>query len=94
MNSSELETPPTVRDANRSPTQKRRSSSPLLISTVKTGNKGGRKRGRGAINKYLISQRKSKQQNLHREIIEEIDCKSFGNIIPKNTSPLSMGAGD
>ena len=87
MNSSEYKTTPTVRDVNLNSTQKRRPLSPLPSSTVKTGNKGGRKRGGCAVNKYLTSQRKLKQQNLHGEIIKEIDCESFGNIIPKNTSP-------
>ena len=87
MNSSEHKTQPTVRDANLSPTRERRPLSPLLVSTVKTGNKGGRKRGRGAVNKYLTLQKKSQQQNLHGEIIKKIDCESFGNIISKNTSP-------
>ena len=87
MNSSEQETPPTLRDANHSPTWEPHPFSPLPTSTVKTGNNGGRKRGGCAVNKYLTSQRKLKQQNLHGEIIKKIDCESFGNIIPKNTSP-------
>ena len=86
MNSPKHKTTPTARDVNLSPTQERRPLSPLPSSTVKIGNKGGRKRGRGAVNKYLISHKKTKQQNLHRELIEEIDCKLFGNIISKNTS--------
>ena len=87
MNSSDQETPPFVTDSNRNSTREQHHSSPLLTSPIKRGNKGGRKRGGGAVNKYSISQRKSKQQNLHGEIIKEIDCESFGNIIPKNTSP-------
>ena len=65
-------------------TRERRPLSPSLASSVKRGNKGGRKRGGGAGNKF--PPKRKKQQNLHNEIIEEIDCESFGNIISKTTS--------
>ena len=84
MSSTQYEETPTKLNASRNSTLERRPFPPSLTSTVKRGNKGGQKRGGGAGNKFLP--KRTKQQNLHDEIIEEIDCKTFGNAILKYMS--------
>ena len=84
MISPEYKDTPTDQNASSNLTRERCPLPPSLTSTVKIGNKGGRKRGGGARNKFLP--KKTKQQNLHDETIKETDCESFGNIISKTTS--------
>ena len=84
MSSTQYEEMPTELNASSNSTLERRPFPPSLTSTVKRGNKGGWKRGGGARNKFLP--KRTKQQNLHDEIIEETDCETFGNIISKDTS--------